>query len=77
MLGIALRDIVIGAVILVAAITLGLALAKPEGRDALALMGLRVADALVKLLEGRLSATSKSIRNTAKRDALYGRQARG
>jgi len=51
----------------VAAIGIVLALLSPQGRDALALLGLRVADALVAWLEGRLSNAAWRTRDAAAR----------
>ena len=55
-------QVVLYAAGLVALVGIVFALATPAGRDAFALLGLRVADALVKLLEGRLSPQARSVR---------------
>ena len=47
---------------LVAVLGLGLALATSAGREHVALLGLRVADALVELLERLLSAETRAAR---------------
>lgn len=49
---------------LVAVIGLALALLTPAGRDAVARLGLRVADALVGLLERMLNAESRLVRRS-------------
>lgn len=55
-------QVVLYAAGLIAAIGIVLALATPAGRDAFALLGLRVADALVALLERGLTPASRKVR---------------
>lgn len=65
---ITLSDVVLVAAAVVAIIGLVLALLTPKGRDTVALLGLRVADALVSLIEKLLSDPALLARLDAKID---------
>jgi hypothetical protein len=60
--GLSIIEIVTIIAAVIAAIGIIAALATQPGRDAFALLGLRVADALTRWLEARLSVTQRELR---------------
>lgn len=60
------EQVLLGVAVLAALAGIGAALATPSGRERLALLGLRIADALVALLEKSLSEPSAQSRRIGK-----------